>query len=50
MEHCPNRGGELKIIAAIMGRPLIERVLEHLGLPARTPPRPSARGPMSHAD
>ena len=29
MEHCPNCGGELKIIAAILKQPVIEKVLTH---------------------
>jgi len=43
LEHCPNRGGQLKIIAAIMEQPVIEKILTHLGLPARAPPRAPAR-------
>jgi len=43
LEHCPNCGGELKIIAAIMEAPVIERILTHLGLQARAPPRTPAR-------
>ncbi len=43
MEHCPNCGGELKIIAAILEQPVIEKILMHLGLQARTPPRAPAR-------
>ena len=43
-EHCPNCGGELKIIAAILERPSIEKILTHLGLQARAPPRAPARG------
>ncbi len=43
LEHCPNCGGELKIIAAIMEAPVIERILTHLGLQARAPPRAPAR-------
>ena len=39
LEHCPNCGGELKIIAAILEAPVIERILTHLGLQARAPPR-----------
>lgn len=38
--HCPNCGGELRIISAI---------LEQLGLPAPVPPRASARAPKSQA-
>jgi hypothetical protein len=49
MEHCPNCGGELKIIAAILETTVIERIIEHLGLPARAPPRSPARAPASHA-
>ena len=33
MQHCPNSGvGELKIIAVILERPVIEKILKHLGL------------------
>ena len=44
MEHCPNCGGELKIIAAILEQPVMEKILTHLGLQARAPPRAPARG------
>jgi hypothetical protein len=44
LEHCPSCGGELKIIAAILGQPVIEQILTHLGLQARAPPRAAARG------
>jgi hypothetical protein len=44
LEHCPNCGGELKIIAAILEQPAIEKILTHLGLQARAPPRAPARG------
>jgi hypothetical protein len=44
MEHCPNCSGELKIIAAILEAPVIEKILTHLGLQARAPPRAPARG------
>jgi hypothetical protein len=44
LEHCPSCGGELTIIAAILEAPVIERILTHLGLQARAPPRASARG------
>ncbi len=39
MQHCPNCGaGELKIIAGIE-RPVIEKILTHLGLDPQPPPR-----------
>ena len=34
MEHCPNCGGELKIIAAILEQPVIKKILTELGLQA----------------
>jgi hypothetical protein len=44
MLHCPNCGGsELKIIAAILERPVIEKILTHLGLDPQLPPRGRAR-------
>ena len=49
LEHCPNCGGGLKIIAAIMEAPVIERILNHLGLQARAPPRAPAREQMQRA-
>jgi hypothetical protein len=30
LEHCPNCGGELKIIAAFLEQPVIEKILTHL--------------------
>jgi hypothetical protein len=44
LEHCPHCGGELKIIAAILEQPVIEKILTHLGLQARAPPRAAACG------
>lgn len=44
LEHCPNCGGELKIIAAILEQPVVEKILTRLGLEARAPPRAPARG------
>ena len=44
LEHCPNCGGGLKIIAAILEAPVIEKILMHLVLQARAPPRAPARG------
>jgi len=49
LEHCPNCGGELKIIAAILEAPVIEKILMHLGLQARAPPRVPARGQFLQA-
>jgi hypothetical protein len=44
LEHCPNCGGELKIIGAILDTRVIDKILTHLGLQARAPPRAAARG------
>ena len=44
LEHCPRCGGELNIIAAILEQPVIEKILTHLGVQARAPPRAQARG------
>ena len=44
LQHCPNCGGDLRIIAAILEPPVIEKILTHLGLQARAPPRAPARG------
>jgi hypothetical protein len=43
LEHCPQCGGDLKIIAAIEEPAVIVKILTHLGLPARAPPRLPAR-------
>jgi hypothetical protein len=44
MQRCPNCGaGELKIIAAILERPVIEKILTHLCLDPQPPPRGRAR-------
>jgi hypothetical protein len=43
LEHCPQCGGELRVIAAIEEPAVIVRILTHLGLPARAPPRSPAR-------
>lgn len=45
LEHCPQCGAEFRIIAAIEEPALIARILTHLGLPARAPPRAPARPP-----
>src|SRR5215467_12930822 len=43
IEHCPNCGASLKIIAAIEDPPVIVKILSHLGLPSRAPPRAPAQ-------
>gem|GEM_PF-3302479 len=51
IEHCPNCGGSLKIIAcpeprrraAIEDPPMIDKILSHLGLSTRAPPRSPAQ-------
>lgn len=46
MQHCPNcAAGELKIIAAILERPVIEKILTHLGLDPQ-PPSPDTSSPV----
>ncbi len=45
-QRCPNCGdGELKIIAAILGRPVMEKILSHLGLDPQ-PPSPDTSSPV----
>lgn len=43
VEHCPHCGGTLKIIAAIEDPAVITKILSHLGLPTRAPPRAPAQ-------
>jgi hypothetical protein len=43
MEQCSQCGGLLTIITAIEQPPVIAKILTHLGLPARAPPRSPAR-------
>jgi hypothetical protein len=43
LEHCPQCGGTRKIIAAIEEPAVIVRILTHLGLSARAPPRAPAQ-------
>lgn len=50
LEHCPHCGGELKIIAAILEQPVIEKIPTHLGLQARAPAREQAlRAAWAHS-
>jgi len=43
VEHCPNCGGRLKIIAAIVDPAVMTKIVTHLHLPARASPRSAAR-------
>jgi hypothetical protein len=43
LEHCPNCGGPLAIIVAVLDPTAIAKILAHLGLSARAPPRSPAR-------
>src|SRR5438552_15457619 len=43
IERCPNCGASLKIIAGIEDPPVIVKILAHLGLPTRAPPRAPAQ-------
>jgi len=43
LEQCPNCGGALKIIAAILEQPVIEQNLRHLGSAG---PRAARRAPQ----
>jgi len=49
LEQCPYGGGGLKVIAAILEQPVIEKVLTHLGPQARASLRAPARGPQLQA-
>ena len=42
LEHCPQCGGNMKIIAAVEEPAVIVGILTHLGLPARAPPHSPA--------
>jgi Zn-finger nucleic acid-binding protein len=43
IEHCPHCGGNMKIIAVILERAAITKILNHLGLLAWAPPRSPAK-------
>lgn len=50
MEHCPNCGGTLKIITAILSPTVIAKLLTHLGWSVRAPPRsPACRLDLFHS-
>jgi hypothetical protein len=49
MQHCPNCDAvELNVIAAILERPVIDKILTHPGLESQPPPRAPARGTGRH--
>jgi Putative transposase len=43
IEQCPHCSGSMKTIAAILESSAIAKILDHLGLPARAPPRSPAQ-------
>ena len=43
MTTCSKCGGPLTMIAAIEDPPVIQKILAHLGLPTRAPPRAPAK-------
>ena len=45
LEHCPQCGGNFKIIATTEAPAVMVKILNHLGLPARAPLRALARRP-----
>ena len=45
IQTCPHCQGNLKILASIEDPPTIAKILKHLGLPTRAPPRAPARHP-----
>jgi hypothetical protein len=45
IRHCPQCGGEMKAIAAITEKAIIEKILTHLGLPTEPPTLTPARAP-----
>jgi hypothetical protein len=44
MEHCPHCGGKVRVIAAILERAQVQKILNHLGLDPQPPPRGAAQG------
>jgi hypothetical protein len=47
LTRCPHCEGDLRIVAAILQRQAIEKILNHLGLDPQPPPRAPARGQMA---
>ena len=49
LERCSHCAGKLSIIAAIVEAKAINRILSHLGLPTRAPPRLAPRAALNAA-
>jgi hypothetical protein len=47
LTHCPHCGGQLRIVAVILQRQAIEKILNHLRVDPQPPPRARARGQMA---
>ena len=45
LSKCPDCGGEVKLIAVIMDRKVVRKILDHLGLPSEPPRVTPARAP-----
>ena len=48
LEHRPDCGSALKIIAEFLERPVIEKILTHKGLELQPPPKAPVREPEPH--
>ena len=46
VSHCAECGGEMKILAAIMEREALEKILKHVGIPPKPPPIAPPRYPQ----
>jgi hypothetical protein len=44
--ECPRYQGPMRVLSFIDDARIARRILEHLGLPARAPPRSRRRGPQ----
>jgi hypothetical protein len=49
LEHGPDCGGEGKVIAVVLERPMTERILTHIGLDPQPPPEGCTRERMNLA-
>ena len=45
MDNCERCGGQMKAVSAILKQDVIEKILTHLGLPARAPPTAASKIP-----